>query len=53
MALKAGFVVFSGSSQGTFLVHMRGPSLVELTGDDNSATTTVTVQIRMTSTSDE
>ena len=26
---------------------MRGPSLVELTGDDNSATLDVTVQIRM------
>ena len=40
---RAGFVVFSGSFQGT----LRGPSLVELTGDDNSAILAVTVQIRI------
>ena len=37
--LRVGFVVFSGSH----FYCMRGPSLVELTGDDNSAISTVAV----------
>ena len=44
LVLRAGFVVFSGSFPGQFFCCMRGPSLVELTGDDGSVTSTVAVE---------
>ena len=40
------FVLFSVYFQGTFS-RIHGPSLVELTGDANSASFAVTVQMRM------
>ena len=44
--LRTGFVVLSGPSQGIFYC-VREALLIELTGDDNSSTLAVTVQIRL------
>ena len=45
-ALRRDLLYFSGFSQGAFF-YIRGPSLVELTGHDNSATLAATVQIHI------